>query len=166
MGMRAAAATALILLCGGTASAQPVALPDGSEAPALLLEGIDGEALDLSAVIGRKPVLLEFWATWCEKCEALHPHMLEAWERFGDRVEFVGVAVGVGQGKRGVRRHLEKQPLPFPMTWDGQGEAVRAYDVMLTSTIVVVDAAGRVAYSGTGKDQDPVAILARLFGDP
>lgn len=166
MGMRTIAAFSFVLFFTSTAWAQPVALPNGAEAPGLLLERIDGGSLDLSAVIGRKPVLLEFWATWCEKCEALHPHMLDAWEQFSDRVEFVGIAVGVGQGKRGVRRHLDKQPLPFPMTWDGEGEAVRAYEVMLTSTIVVVDATGRVAYTGTGKDQDPVAILAELFGGP
>ena len=146
------------------ASAQGVALPNGSEAPSIVLELVDGGTLDLGDVMGRKPVLLEFWATWCEKCEALHPRMVEAFEQFGDRVEFVGVAVAVGQSKRGVRRHLEKRPLPFPMTWDANGEAVRAYDVMLTSTIVIVDAEGRVAYSGTGKEQDPAGVLAEVVG--
>jgi len=139
-----------------------VALPIGSDAPVVVLERLDGGELDLGEALGRKPILLEFWATWCEKCEALHPSMLEAYDRFGDRVEFVGVAVGVGQSRRGVRRHLEKQPLPFPMTWDGRGEVVRAYDVMLTSTLVIVDADGRVAYTGTGKDQDPVSALSRI----
>ena len=145
-----------------TASAQAVALPNGSEAPSIVLELVDGGTLDLGEVMGRKPVLLEFWATWCEKCDALHPRMVEAFERFGDRVEFVGVAVAVGQSKRGVRRHLAKKPLPFPMTWDAKGEAVRAYDVMLTSTIVIVDADGRIAYSGTGTEQDPVGVLAEV----
>lgn len=163
--MSVLAAAAVALLAPPTAAAQAVALPNGSEAPALVLERIDGGTLDLSAVIGHKPVLLEFWATWCEKCEALHPDMLDAHGRFGDRVEFIGVAVGVGQSARGVRRHLEKQPLPFPMTWDGKGEAVRAYDVMLTSTIVIVDASGRVVYSGTGEEQDPVAILDVVLDD-
>ena len=153
------------LFASSDASAQAVALPNGAVAPALELELVDGGTLDLGAVIGRKPVLLEFWATWCEKCEALRPRMLEAHERFGERVEFVGVAVAVGQSKRGAQRHLEKRPLPFPMTWDGQGAAVRAYDVMLTSTIIIVDADGRVAYSGTGKDQDPVALLAAILGE-
>ena len=51
------------------------------------------------------------------------------------------------------------------MTWDGKGEAVRAYGVMLTSTIVIVDASGLVVYSGTGQEQDPVALLEALLDD-
>ena len=51
------------------------------------------------------------------------------------------------------------------MTWDGDGAVVRAYDVLLTSTLVIVDADGRVVYSGTGEEQDPVATLEALFGD-
>ena len=99
-------------------------------------------------------MLFEFWATWCENCEALHPRMLEAHERYGDRVGFFAIAVAVGQSERRVRSHLEKHPVPYPTLWDGRGEAVRAFETPATSYIVILDAAGRVAYTGIGRDQD------------
>ena len=80
--------------------------------------------------------------------------MLEAHERYGNRVKFVAIAVAVGQSERRVRGHLEDHPVPYPTLWDGRGEAVRAFETPATSYIVILDAAGRVAYTGIGRNQD------------
>ena len=125
------------------------AVPDG-----FTLADAEGGEVDLAEHFGKNPVLIEFWATWCENCEALHPRMLEAHEHFGDRVEFFAVAVGVGQSERRVRKHLEEHPVPYPTLWDGEGVAVRALEAPATSYIVILDDGGRVAYTGLGRDQD------------
>jgi thiol-disulfide isomerase/thioredoxin len=125
------------------------AIPDG-----FTLGDVNGGKVDLGEHFGERPVLLEFWATWCENCEALHPRMLAAHERFGDRVDFFAIAVGVGQSERRVRGHLEKHPVPYPTLWDGGGEAVRSFETPATSYIVILDDNGRVAYTGLGRDQD------------
>ena len=125
------------------------------------LERLDGPGgvVDLSSSIGERPVLLEFWATWCENCEALHPQMLGAFEKYGDEVDFYAVAVGVNQSPKRIRRHLDKMPLPFPVLWDEKGAGVRAFQAPNTSYIVVLDSAGRVTYTGTGADQDVEAAI-------
>lgn len=132
----------------------------GSRAAPLALEAVDGGLVDTA--IGRQPVLLEFWATWCAKCRELHPKMVAAHEEFGDRVAFYGIAVAVGQNPRRVRRHLEKHPLPFPMLWDAEGEAVRRFMAPVTSYIVILDAEGRVAYTGADTEQDIHGALRRI----
>jgi hypothetical protein len=53
-----------------------------------------------------------------------------------------------------VRRHIEKEPMPFPVLWDDGGGAVRAFLAPATSYVVVLDAAGTVTYTGIGPDQD------------
>ena len=133
-----------------------IGIERGATPVGLSLERLDGDggSLDLSEAIGRKPVLLEFWATWCENCESLHPQMLEAHAEFGDRVEFFAVAVGVNQSPERIREHLEKLPSPFPTLWDERGAAVREFQAPNTSYIVVLDADGRVTYTGTGAGQD------------
>ncbi|UCG87635.1 MAG: redoxin domain-containing protein, partial [Gemmatimonadota bacterium] len=50
---------------------EEVGITRGAAAPAIEIEDLDGNAVDLGDLIGSKPVLLEFWATWCENCEAL-----------------------------------------------------------------------------------------------
>ncbi|NNK48408.1 MAG: TlpA family protein disulfide reductase [Gemmatimonadetes bacterium] len=151
----------LFVVLAGTAQAGSVAAQDtriGIERGALpagpTLMDVQGGEVDLSDRFGEKPVLLEFWATWCENCEDLYPDMLEAHRRYGERVDFFAVAVAVGQSERRVRSHLEKHPVPYPTLWDGQGEAVRAFETPATSYIVILDADGRVAYTGLGRDQD------------
>jgi len=159
------------LLCLGAAPFQVahaqtrLGLELGSKPVPLALESISGGVVDLGGIIGRRPVLLQFWATWCPKCEALHPEILAAHSRFGDRVQFFGIAVAVGQNPRRIRRHLEDHPLPFPMLWDATGEAVRRFMAPTTSYIVILDHEGRVAYTGVDIGQDITGALQRIVGE-
>jgi thiol-disulfide isomerase/thioredoxin len=139
----------------------PIGLARGASPPGVALERLDGEGgvVDLGEVIGTRPVLLEFWATWCPNCEELHPHLLGAHRAYGDRVAFFAIAVGVNQSPRRIRRHLERHPLPFPMLWDERGAATRAFEAPNTSYIVVLDADGKVTYTGTGAHQDVAAAV-------
>lgn len=151
----------LVLTCAAPAAAQ-VGLPIGARPDAVVLEDLDGTPVDLGRFVGTRPVLLEFWATWCPLCRALEPSLRAAHERFGDDVEFVVVAVGVNQNPRRIRRHLEDHPLPGLVLFDGRGRATREYHAPSTSYVVVLDASGRVVYTGLGSDQDLVAAVARV----
>lgn len=137
----------------------------GNEPAPFALETVDGELVDLADVIGHRPVLIEFWATWCPKCERLHPKMVAAHKAFGDRVEFYGIAVAMGQKPSSIRKHLKKHPLPFPMLWDADGHAVRQFMVPVTSYVVILDANGRVAYTGVDSTQDISGALSRIVGE-
>ncbi len=144
-------------------TAQDVGLPIGATPDVVVIEDLDGNPVDLGEIVGTRPVLLEFWATWCPLCEALEPRLEAAHQRFGDRVEFLVVAVAVNQSQRRIRRHLEDHPLPGRVLWDTQGRATRAFMAPSTSYVVVLDAEGRVVYTGIGEDQDLEAALAKAL---
>lgn len=118
------------------------------------LETLEGEAVDLSEIVGTKPVLVEFWATWCTVCQALEPRIRAAHDAYGDAVEFLVVAVAVAQDQDDVRRHLARRPMPGRVLWDARGRAARAFEAPGTGFIVILDETGTVAYTGTGTDQD------------
>jgi thioredoxin-like negative regulator of GroEL len=118
----------------------------------------------LSQWIGKKPVIVEFWATWCPICAELLPRMETAQRKYGDRAAFLVVAVAVNQSKSTVRRHLERNPMPFTLLWDGNGAAVRAFQAPSTSYIAVLDAKGKVVYTGVGADQNIEAAIERAVG--
>lgn len=136
----------------------------GNRAPAVTVDDLDGNPVDLGAVIGRKPMYLEFWATWCERCEALLPTVRDAAKRFGDRVEFVGINVTVNENPRRVRKYVEEHAPPFRVLYDTKGVGVRAFHVPTTSYVVIVDAAGIIRYIGVGGEQDLVTALAEAVG--
>ncbi len=134
------------------------------EVPELVeIEDLDGNPVDLSQFVGEKPVLFEFWARWCENCLALKPRLDAAHEAYQDRITFVAIAVAVAQSKRSVKRHLEREPVPFPTFWDTGGKAVRAFLAPATSYIAILDKDGRVVYTGIGTAQNiEAAVLAAL----
>ena len=134
------------------------------EVPELVeVEDLDGAPVALAQFVGDKPVLFEFWARWCENCAELKPQLDAAAAAYADRMEFVAIAVGVAQSTRSVKRHLEKEPTPFPTLWDGRGKAVRAFLAPATSYIVILDTDGRVVYTGIGPEQDiDAAVLSAL----
>lgn len=139
--------------------AQDAGIPVGAKAPAVVVHDLAGAPVDLARVIGHKPVLLEFWATWCERCEALMPRVRAARTAFGDRVAFYGVNVTVNQTRERVRRYVETEHPPFETLYDDEGASVRAYQAPTTSYVVIIDRAGKVAYTGIGADQNLDAAL-------
>ncbi|HEX5818334.1 MAG TPA: TlpA disulfide reductase family protein [Gemmatimonadales bacterium] len=155
-------AVLVVMLAAAVPAAAQEGIKVGSKAPAVVIADLDGTPVDLAQYIGRKAYVLEFWATWCSVCEELLPKVKAARAAHGSKVEFFGVNVTVNQTKERVRRYLERHDPPFRTLYDEQGVAARAYDVPITSYIVIVDAQGKVAYTGTGADQDIDAALRRV----
>jgi cytochrome c biogenesis protein CcmG/thiol:disulfide interchange protein DsbE len=68
--------------------------PPGIKAPALRLRTLDGRRLDLAELRGR-PVMVNFWATWCKPCVREFPRLRQAaTSHRADRLAVVGVLVG------------------------------------------------------------------------
>ncbi len=163
--MRRTLVAALVLAAGPLASpvrAQETGIAVGADAPVVTVRDLDGKAVDLGQYIGKKPVLLEFWATWCELCEELLPRIRAAKADYGDQVEFFGVNVTVNQSRERVRRYLEKHRPPFRTLYDDEGVSTRAYQVPATSYVVIVDRSGKIAYTGSGGTQDFNTVLRRI----
>jgi thiol-disulfide isomerase/thioredoxin len=136
----------------------------GSKAPVVLVNDLDGKPVNLGQWIGKKPVLLEFWATWCENCEALLPRFQAASKEFGGKVEFIGVNVTVNQTPERVRRYVEQNHVPLRILYDDQGASTRAYQAPATSYVVIVDSTGTITYTGVGADQEFEPALRRVTG--
>jgi thiol-disulfide isomerase/thioredoxin len=144
---------AVLAFAASTAGAQAASASVGDLAPAPAVHDLDGKPVDLGTWIGRKPVFLEFWATWCTSCAALMPVVREAHARYGDEVEFVGVNVTVGETPDRVREYLATHQPPFRTLYDDEGVSQRAYDVPATSYVVIIDRQGRIVYTGVGGTQ-------------
>jgi len=157
--------TAIIAFGALPAHGQDVGLPIGSIPAAAEVEDLDGNAAQVASLTGSKPALLEFWATWCPLCAKLEPHLQEAKKTFADRVEFIVIAVGVNQTPRTIRRHIADHDVVGPVYFDRRGAAVRAFMTPTTSYVVILDAEGKVAYTGTGERQPISEVLARIVND-
>ncbi|HEY4139267.1 MAG TPA: thioredoxin domain-containing protein, partial [Casimicrobiaceae bacterium] len=85
-------AAMLIAAVPTRAHAQDLGIQIGSTAPDAKVSTLDGKDADLSQYVGKTPVLIEFWATWCPNCKELEPTMIDAAKKYGKQVKFIGVA--------------------------------------------------------------------------
>jgi thiol-disulfide isomerase/thioredoxin len=151
------------LVLPGLVAAQESGIEVGAKAPAAAVWALDGKATDLSQFIGKKPVLMEFWATWCPNCRELEPAMKAMHAKYGSKVAFVGVAVSVNQSPALVKKYVANHKLPWAQVFDTKGNATDKYDVPATSYVVVIDKTGKVVYTGVGGKQDLEAALKKIL---
>ena len=82
----------LPLTAFGAGQDAEIGLQIGRQAPDFTLELRGGEGVTLSELRG-KPVVLNFWATWCANCLVEMPDFQAVYEEYGDRVHMLGVSV-------------------------------------------------------------------------
>ena len=161
-----------LLALGITSHARTLAAQDGgiavgTIAPAMApLEQLDGKPFDLATVVGKRPVVIEFWATWCPLCRKLEPAMQQARTQYADRVSFVGIGVPDNQTAERQRSYVEERKMSGTFVFDRDRIAMKAYRVPHTSYVVVLDAKGKVVYTGVGGDQDIDAAVRRALPSP
>ncbi|MDR7407881.1 MAG: TlpA disulfide reductase family protein [Armatimonadota bacterium] len=147
----------------------PTGSPLGRPAPGFLRETLDRRELALSELLG-KPVVLNFWASWCVPCRAEAPTLAQAARRFRGRVHFVGV--NVADEIQEARRFAEQYGLPFPSVLDDDGSLLRAYRVVGLPTTVFVTASGVIRdghagpFLGAEGARRLEAYLLRLLKEP
>jgi thiol-disulfide isomerase/thioredoxin len=147
-----------------TVRAQGVGLAVGTAAPGAAVQSLDGKAIDLAQYIGKTPVVLEFWATWCPLCKKLEPALEAARQKYAGRVTFVSVGVNNNQTPDKQKMYAAEQHIGGEFVFDKDGNAVAAYKAPHTSYLVVIDASGKVVYTGAGADQDVAVAVAKGVG--
>ena len=155
--------TALLVGSAPDLVAQESGIAVGTRAPVVAVNDLDGKPVDLGQYIGKRPVFLEFWATWCEQCEALLPRLRAAQAAYGSQVEFFGVNVTVNQSPERVRKYLQEHEPGFRPLYDDQGTSIRAFQVPATSYVVILDRTGKVAYTGSGGSQEFDGVLRKVI---
>ena len=155
-------AAGLVIAFGAAASragAQNMGIKVGTIAPSAAVVAMDGKAMDLADFYGDKPVVLEFWATWCPLCRKLEPAMQAARVKHAGRVTFVSVGVSSNQTPERQLAHATKQKMSGAFVFDRDDMATKAFAVPHTSYVVVIDRNRWVVYTGVGESQDIEAAL-------
>lgn len=114
----------------------------GAQAPDFELTGVDGRSHRLSALIGQ-PVLINFWATWCEPCRLEMPAIQARYQRYADDGLQV-LAVDFDEPKSDVAAFGDGLGLTFPLLLDPGGRVQTLYQVRGYPTSYFVDRTGKV----------------------
>ena len=107
----------------------------------------DGETMTLADLRGR-PVVVNFWASWCPACIAEMPDFEAVHQAFGDEVAFVGI--DIQDDRDDADRLAEETGVTYILVEDPPGDFYRAYDGIAMPTTVFITAEGEFAEKHSG----------------
>jgi thiol-disulfide isomerase/thioredoxin len=166
---RATIVALLVTLAAACAPDRPPA--PGERVPDSALEVIDptashwtaGDRVALSDLEGR-PVLIDFWASWCPPCREQHAHVSEVAERYGDRIAVIGVLVD--DSPANALRWMQEQGAVYPTVVEVDDDLTEAFWIRSTGLphLALVDGNRRLVWHRLGASATgiPDDVLARL----
>jgi thiol-disulfide isomerase/thioredoxin len=119
--------------------------------PDFTLTTLNGSKVTLSSLKG-KPVVIDFWATWCGPCRKAIPELIKLYGQFNPKgVTFLGIAVN--DTPDSLAKFQKDDSVPYPILL-GTNDVAKAYQVTGIPMLVLLDKEGQIAYHEVGFEPD------------
>jgi len=130
-------------------------------APEFMLHDMDENIKELDDYKG-KPIIVNFWATWCPPCRAELPSMNRAWKKVKDEgIEML--AINIGEDAETIAAFIKEYPIDFTVLLDESSEELSNWHIRGLPTTYVVDPEGQVVYRAVGgREWDNKKILDQV----
>ena len=127
---------------------------------------LDGKPFDLAESIGRKPVMLVFWASWCPSCRTEVPKINQLAAKYRNRgMEFVAVNVGFNDSVERAQAFARKTGMTYPALFDGSGQITEPYMLLGVPTIIIADKKGVIQFRNFATPEITEEHFTRLTAD-
>ena len=121
------------------------------KAPDFVVYDKDGNKVGLSDYLG-KPVVLNFWASWCGPCASEMPDFEEAYKERGDEIQFLmlNLTDGYQETMESATEYIQEQGFTFPVFYDTESNAANTYATYSIPMTFFIDSEGYMVARATG----------------
>ena len=120
------------------------------KAPDFRYVSIDGRVIELSSFIGQKPVVLDFWATWCGPCRVELPKLEEFYRTHSEQVEIIAISDEDRNASAALSKMVGDMGLSFPVMHDPSHSIARMYPTQGIPYLVFINKDGVVVSEALG----------------
>ena len=143
---------------------------NAASAPDFNLRNLQGERVNLTTLLAKGPVLLDFWATYCKPCIKAMPKLQKIHEKYGKSgLTVLGVNVDGPRGQNRVKPFLRARRVNFPIALDSDSAVMRRMQVNVLPTTLLITPDGEIALRQVGYNsknaETLLAAVAALFPD-
>ena len=154
-----------LLLVGTTVLAQ-----DTGMAPDFTLQDIDGKTIKASDYLGKNPIMIDFWATWCNPCKQELPHLEKIYQTYKDKgLIFMAISEDSPRSVSKVKPYVKSKNYTGIIPLDPDGQVLRKFfgENTLPYT-VLIDKSGKIVRSFTGyvpgQEADVAKTVEQMLG--
>lgn len=133
----------------------------GFLAPSFSLTGLDKQVYQVDGPRDR-PVLVNFWASWCGPCRIEAPDLLKLSQKYAGKIDVYGINVTSNDNLEDAIAFVESFKLTFPIPLDQKGEVADLYRVTAFPTTYLIDKKGIIRQKVIGTI-DPQALDQEMF---
>ena len=133
-------------------------------APDFTITAVDGSQIQLSDYIGRKAVVIDFWATWCGPCMMELPVLQEFYQANSADVEIIAVSSEDAGAAASIENVVSDKRLTFPVIHDPAKSIDNLYPHRAIPYLVFIDIDGIVVHAATGYNPKISDEIKELFG--
>ncbi|MGP4039087.1 TlpA family protein disulfide reductase [Gracilibacillus sp. D59] len=145
------------------AGSNQVGKSTGVKAPPFTLKSLNDSAYISIGGKGAKPVVLNFWASWCDACSVEALELRKLYEQYKNQIDFYGINVTTEEQPENIKAFIKKNDIPYPILLDEHKHAADLYELHTLPTMFLIDKEGYIV--DTFHLVDPVELgekIARL----
>ncbi len=129
-----------LLVPGCSAGSELSKAQVGELAPKFQLQNLDGQSVALSNFRG-KPVVLNFWATWCSPCRSEMPYIQQVYDEWSDK-GLVVLTINIGESSTKVKEFMQGYGLSFTVLLDTKEKVAQSYNIRGIPSTFFIDKDG------------------------
>lgn len=121
--------------------------------PKFELPDLEGK-IHTSAEYKGKPVLLDFWATWCITCAQTIPQVKDWQSKYSEKgLQILGISIDKRKGRK-MNKFIKKYQMNYPLLWDKENSLATPLNFESIPTMFLFDSEGKLILALRGVDEE------------